>query len=78
MLPKPTETSTTNNHAAPSETKDRDYQSRISGALSSSIFSIADLFKDIRDGPKSVKYPEKLLKVLEQKLQDIAMGKDAA
>ena len=34
------------------------------------------MFKDIRDGPKSVKFPEKLLKVLEQKLQDIAMGKD--
>jgi hypothetical protein len=35
------------------------------------------MFKDIRDGPKSVKFPEKLLKVLEQKLQDIAMGKDS-
>ncbi|EGN94917.1 hypothetical protein SERLA73DRAFT_171280 [Serpula lacrymans var. lacrymans S7.3] len=34
--------------------------------------------KHIRDGPKSVKFPEKLLKVLEQKLQDIAMGKEAA
>ncbi|KAF9021669.1 hypothetical protein BDZ89DRAFT_1071208 [Hymenopellis radicata] len=37
------------------------------------------MFKDmnLRDGPKSVKFPEKLLKVLEQKLKDIAMGKDA-
>ncbi|KAJ7812022.1 hypothetical protein B0H14DRAFT_3090547 [Mycena olivaceomarginata] len=33
---------------------------------------------DVRDGPKSVKFPEKLLKVLEQKLQNIAMGKDPA
>jgi hypothetical protein len=50
----------------------------MSAALSSSIYSIGDLFKDIRDGPgsKSVKFPEKLLKVLEQKLQDIAMAKD--
>jgi hypothetical protein len=51
--------------------------SRLSG-LSNSIVSIGDIFRDIRDGPKSVKFPEKLLKVLEQKLQDIAMGKDAA
>jgi hypothetical protein len=34
------------------------------------------MFKDTRDGSKSVKFPEKLLKVLEQKLQDIAMKKD--
>ncbi|KAF7356251.1 hypothetical protein MVEN_00956600 [Mycena venus] len=43
-----------------------------------SNFSIGDLFKDVRDGSKSVKFPEKLLKVLEQKLQNIAMGKDPA
>ncbi|KDQ55910.1 hypothetical protein JAAARDRAFT_208172 [Jaapia argillacea MUCL 33604] len=60
------------------DTKDKDYTSRLSGALSSSILSLGDLFKDVREGPKSVKFPEKLLKVLEQKLQDIAMGKDAA
>lgn len=29
-----------------------------------------------RDGPKPVKYPERLLKVLDQRMQDIAMGKD--
>lgn len=34
------------------------------------------MFDSIRDGSKSVKFPEKLLKVLEQKLQAIAMGKD--
>ncbi|OCH90864.1 hypothetical protein OBBRIDRAFT_887390 [Obba rivulosa] len=57
---------------------EKDYSSRISGALSSSIFSIGDLFKDIRDGPKGVRFPKDLMKVLEQKLQDIAMGKDPA
>ncbi|TFK96931.1 hypothetical protein BDV98DRAFT_607974 [Pterulicium gracile] len=54
----------------------REHHSRLSGALSSSIFSIGDLFKDPRDGSKSVKFPEKLVKVLETKLQNIAMGKD--
>jgi hypothetical protein len=47
--------------------------------IQNSIFSIGDLFKDVgRDGPKSVKFPEKLLKVLEGKMQNIAMGKDPA
>lgn len=53
----------------------REHSSRLS-ALSN--FSIGDMFRDVRDGSKSTKFPEKLLKVLEQKLQDIAMGKDAA
>ena len=72
MQPKPAET------PAPTsaETREKEhYSQRLSGALSSSIFSIGDLF---RDGQKSVKFPEKLLKVLEQKLQNIAMGKDPA
>ncbi|KAK7024966.1 hypothetical protein R3P38DRAFT_3316586 [Favolaschia claudopus] len=43
-----------------------------------SNFSIGDLFKDVRDGSKSAKFPEKFLKVLEQKLQNVAMGKDSA
>jgi hypothetical protein len=66
--------------ASNAEVREKDYHSRFSGAISSSIVSIGDLFKDIRDGPgsKSVKFPEKLLKVLEQKLQNIAMGKDPA
>lgn len=71
MLPKAAETTST-------EVREKEHVSRISGALSSSIFSLGDLFKDVRDGPKSVKFPEKLMKVLEQKLQDIAMGKDPA
>lgn len=57
---------------------ERDYTSRVSGAVSGAIFSIGDLFRDIRDGTKAVRFPKDLLKVLEQKLQDIAMGKDPA
>lgn len=71
MLSKPTDSP----KVAAVEAREREHSSRLS-ALSN--FSIGDMFKDIRDGPKSVKFPEKLLKVLEQKLQDIAMGKDPA
>ncbi|KAI0790251.1 hypothetical protein BC629DRAFT_1622278 [Irpex lacteus] len=56
----------------------RDYSSRLSGAITGSIVSIGDVFKDYRDGTKAVRFPKELLKVLEQKLQDIAMGKDPA
>jgi hypothetical protein len=74
MQPKPVD--------IPSNTDQPKEQSRLSGALGgsiipSSLFSIGDLFKDIgRDGPKSVKFPEKLLKALDSKMQNIAMGKD--
>lgn len=57
---------------------ERDYTSRVSGAVSGAIFSIGDLFRDYREGTKAVRFPKDLLKVLEQKLQDIAMGKDPA
>lgn len=42
--------------------------------------SIGDVFRDVtaRDGSKNVKFPEKLVKVLEQRLENIAMGKDSA
>ena len=45
-------------------------------AIQNSIFSIGgDLFKDIRwEGSKSIKFLEKMLKVLEMKMQNIAMG----
>lgn len=57
----------------------KDYSTRITNAVSSSILSIGDLLKDVgRDGPKSVKFPEKLIKVLELKLQSVAMGKEVA
>lgn len=72
MLPKPVDSPKV---VTAVEAREREHSSRLS-ALSN--FSIGDMFKDIREGPKSVKFPEKLLKVLEQKLQDIAMGKDSA
>ncbi|KAJ3727280.1 hypothetical protein DFJ43DRAFT_1156909 [Lentinula guzmanii] len=73
MIPKPTTTA----EMKTNDSKDREHSSRLA-ALSN--FSIGDMIKDLRDGPnsKSVKFPDKLIKVLEQKLQDIAMGKDAA
>ena len=74
MQPKPVDNGTTT--AKESHEKESSY--RISaGAISNSILSIGDLFKDVGSGPKSVKFPEKLLKVLEQRLQTISMGKDA-
>ena len=71
MQPKPVESATTK------ESHEKESSYRISGAISNSILSICDLFKDVGSGPKSVKFPEKLLKVLEQRLQSISMGKDA-
>ncbi|KZT68058.1 hypothetical protein DAEQUDRAFT_766639 [Daedalea quercina L-15889] len=73
LQPKPTETQVEEEAKTQS-----DYSTRIQGALHSSIFSIGDLFKDLRDGQKSVRFPKDLLKVLEQRLGNIAMGKDPA
>ena len=60
--------------------KDREHSSRMVGAISHSITSIGDVFRDVtaREGSKNVKFPEKLIKVLEQRLENIAMGKDPA
>ncbi|KAI0063318.1 hypothetical protein BV25DRAFT_1907095 [Artomyces pyxidatus] len=77
IQPKPVDSANSTNGEAPRE-REREHTSRLSGAISSSIFSLGDLFKDTRDGTKSVKFPEKLLKVLEQRLENVAMGKDAA
>ncbi|KAJ8506956.1 hypothetical protein ONZ45_g10625 [Pleurotus djamor] len=73
IQPKPAESPT-----VATRERDRDslHYSRISDALSN--FSLSDMFKDIRDGSKNLKYPEKLIKVLEQRLQDVAMGKAPA
>ncbi|KAI0318044.1 hypothetical protein OF83DRAFT_1118175 [Amylostereum chailletii] len=60
----------------PDSSREKEHVSRLSG-ISSSILSVGDLFRDVRDGSKNVKFPEKLLKVLEQRLENIAMGKDA-
>ncbi len=82
LQPKPVETPSASAAAAAAADHDtgfeRDYTSRVHGAVSGAIFSIGDLFRDIRDGTKAVRFPKDLLKVLEQKLQDIAMGKDPA
>ncbi|KAH9976806.1 hypothetical protein BGW80DRAFT_1290703 [Lactifluus volemus] len=90
ILPKPVSPSSsgggnTSNNGDAQREKEREQQqqhssSRISGAISNSITSIGDVFRDVtaRDGSKSVKFPEKLLKVLEQRLENIAMGKDPA
>lgn len=72
MQPKPVGTS------SEAETRDKEQPSKLSGALSSSIFSVGDLFRDTRDGSKTARFGKDLPKVLEQKLQDIAMGKDPA
>jgi hypothetical protein len=72
LIPKVTEPAP---KAPSNDVREREHISRLS-ALSN--FSIGDMFRDVRDGSKSVKFPEKLMKVLEQRLQDIAMGKDAA
>lgn len=82
IQPKPIDASIPNaaNGVSGSSGKDgKEHSSRLSGAISSSInlLSLGDLFKDNKDGPKNVKFPEKLLKVLEQRLENIAMGKDA-
>ena len=72
MHPKPTE-SPQNSNGENKEHRDHLW------AIQNSIFSIGDLFKDVgREGPKSIKFPEKMLNVLEMKMQNIAMGKDAA
>jgi len=87
ILPKPTNpaSSSSSNGDALREKekekeKEREHSSRISGAISQSITSIGDVFRDVtaREGSKNVKFPEKLLKVLEQRLENIAMGKDPA
>jgi len=55
----------------------RAFESRLSG-ITNSFAAFGDLIKDMggRDGPRPVRFPEKLLKVLDQRMQDIAMGKD--
>ena len=72
MQPKPTESPQNSNR------ENKEHCNHL-WAIQNSIFSISDLFKDIgQEGPKSVNFPEKMFKVLEMKVQHIAMGKDAA
>ncbi|KAI9463515.1 hypothetical protein F5148DRAFT_1211265 [Russula earlei] len=82
ILPKPTSppigSPPSASNGDPVREKEREHSSRISGAISNSITSFGDVFRDVtaRDGSKSVRFPEKLLKVLENRLENIAMGKD--
>ncbi|EIN05310.1 hypothetical protein PUNSTDRAFT_92196 [Punctularia strigosozonata HHB-11173 SS5] len=60
-----------------SERREREYVARLQGAVSNSLVSIGDLFKDtLRDGPKTVQFPEKMLKVLDKRLEKIGMAQD--
>lgn len=77
MQPK-TIPSTPQNNGSDAAKERGEYSSRLSGAISSSMFSIGDLFKDLREGPGNVKFPKDLMKVLERKLSEIAMGRDPA
>lgn len=51
------------------------HTSRLTGAISSSFSSVTDLFRD-PSGNRGAKFPDKLFKVLDLKMQNIAMGKD--
>lgn len=72
ISPKPTDTPQAQQEA---REREREHSSRLSAL---SHFSLSDMFDSIRDGSKSVKYPEKLLKVLDQRLEKIGMNQDPA
>jgi hypothetical protein len=78
ILPKTVEQSAATYASSP-ELKEKGSISRLS-AVSNSLFSIGDIVKDLssRDGSKSVKYPEKMLKELKKRLEDIGMARDPA
>jgi hypothetical protein len=80
LTPKPSESPTTA-AVVSRDSRDReskDVSAKITAYTSSLYDSFTDLLGDfaIRDGSKAVKFPERLIKVLEGKLQDIFMGKD--
>ncbi|KAF9528741.1 hypothetical protein CPB83DRAFT_853670 [Crepidotus variabilis] len=67
----------TSNESKPAamDAPEREHVSRLAAFTN---FNIGDMFRDVgRDGSKSVKFPDKMIKVLEQRLQDIAMGRDS-
>lgn len=75
VLPKTVEQSVT---ASP-EVKEKNNTSRLS-AVSNSLFNFGDLVKDLssRDGSKSAKYPERMIKELKKRLEAIGMARDPA
>lgn len=72
ISPKPTDAPQAQQEA---REREREHSSRLS---SLSNFSLGDMFDSFRDGSKSVKFPEKLLKVLDQRLEKIGMNQDPA
>lgn len=80
LTPKPSESPTTS-AVISRDSRDReskDVSTKISTYTSSLYDSFNDLLGDFagRDGSRAVKFPERLIKVLEGKLQDIFMAKD--
>lgn len=80
LTPKPFESPTASSIIS-KDSRDReskDVSTKISAYTSSLADSFTDLLSDFagRDAGKVVKFPERLIKVLEGKLQDIFMGKD--
>lgn len=59
----------------PERDRESFHSSRLTGAISSSLSTLTDLFRD-PTGHRSIKFPEKLFKVLDLKMQNVAMGKD--
>ncbi len=54
----------------------KEHHSRLTN-ITAPMDLLGGLFRDVgRDGNRSVKFPEKLLRVLDTKMQNIAMGKD--
>ncbi|KAG8959840.1 hypothetical protein FRC03_007418 [Tulasnella sp. 419] len=78
LTPKVSETPSYNSPGDRGSDRDsRDHHSRMSAAISHSIYTIGDVFKDFgRDSQRPLKFPEKLLKVLDDKLRTIALGQD--
>jgi hypothetical protein len=80
LTPKPSESPTTISIIS-RDSRDReskDVSTKISAYTSALSDSFTDLLSDFarRDGSKAVKFPERLIKVLEGKLQDIFMARD--
>lgn len=80
LTPKPSESPTTSTVVS-RDSRDRDpkdVSTKISAYTSSLYDSFTEVLSDFagRDGGKTVKFPERLIKVLEGKLQDIFMAKD--
>lgn len=74
MTPKVVHSVTDTTSGDPKDTSGGHHHGRLSNAL----VSFTDMFRDmsLRDGSRGVKFPDKLFKQLDIKMQNIAMGKD--